>query len=298
MLGIIWMEDPNLTSFFHVMEACRKTLEKNPSLKLSLIRAESLGSKNDKGYKIYEEIFMNFSHSHIISDLKSIHYLATYNSLVKSACEGNLVIAGKVIDLKDLRYLMYKSKILNNCGLLEKLGLVNHWISEHEIKGHIFSKYKMRDAKDKHIPDAIFDSEVAGYKVANAVELELTLKSKGRYKKIINQYLYKDDLHSVWYFVNSRSVLNILKDQFSKEYSSFSQVKIFFTLLSDLKTNGVNAKMIGLKSTSLIKNYFSNAIDSAHTTAYKVSMLNENMVDGNINLTSQNHTPILDSGFI
>jgi len=124
MLGIIWMEDPNLTSFFHVMEACRKTLEKNPSLKLSLIRAESLGSKNDKGYKIYEEIFMNFSHSHIISDLKSIHYLATYNSLVKRACEGNLVIAGKVIDLKDLRYLMYKSKILNNCGLLEKLRLV------------------------------------------------------------------------------------------------------------------------------------------------------------------------------
>jgi len=182
--------------------------------------------------------------------------------------------------------------------ILEKMGLVNHWISEHEIKGHIFSKYKMRDAKDKHIPDAIFDSEVAGYKVANAVELELTLKSKDRYKKIINQYLYKDDLHSVWYFVNSRSVLNILKDQFSKEYSSFSKVKIFFTLLSDLKTNGVNAKMIGLNSTSLIKNYFSNAIDSAHTTAYKVSMLNENMVDGNINLTSQNHTPILDSGFI
>lgn len=182
--------------------------------------------------------------------------------------------------------------------ILEKLGLVNHWISEHEIKGHIFSKYKMRDAKDKHIPDAIFDSEVAGYKVANAVELELTLKSKDRYKKIINQYLYKDDLHSVWYFVNSRSLLNILKDQFSKEYSSFSQVKIFFTLMSDLKTNGVNAKMIGLNSTSLIKNYFSNAIDSAHTTAHKVSTLNEKMINGSLNLTSQNHTPILESGFI
>ena len=182
--------------------------------------------------------------------------------------------------------------------ILEKLGLVNHWISEHEIKGHIFSKYKMRDAKDKHIPDAIFDSEVAGYKVANAVELELTLKSKDRYKKIINQYLYKDDLHSVWYFVNSRSLLNILKDQFSKEYSSFSKVKIFFTLMSDLKTNGVNAKMIGLNSTSLIKNYFSNAIDSAHTTAHKVSTLNEKMINGSLNLTSQNHTPIQESGFI
>ena len=182
--------------------------------------------------------------------------------------------------------------------ILERLGIVNHWISEHEIKGHIFSKYKMRDAKDKHIPDAIFDSEVAGYKVANAVKLELTLKSKDRYKKIINQYLYKDDLHSVWYFVNSRSVLNILKDQFSKEYSSFSKVKIFFTLMSDLKTNGVNAKMIGLNSTCLIKNYFSNVIDSAHTTALKVSTLNEKMINGSLNLTTQHHKPIMETGFI
>jgi hypothetical protein len=86
---------------------------------------------------------MNFSHSHIISDLKSIHYLATYNSLVKSACEGNLVIAGKVIDLKDLRYLMYKSKILNNCGLLEKLGLVvsNYDSDDQENANQQFKEY-------------------------------------------------------------------------------------------------------------------------------------------------------------
>lgn len=182
--------------------------------------------------------------------------------------------------------------------ILEKIGLVNQWISEHEIKGHIFSKYKMRDAKDKHIPDAIIDSEVAGYKVACAIELELTLKSKDRYKKILNHYLYKDDLHAVWYFVNTQTLLNTLKDQFSKERSSFSKVKIFFTLLSDLKTNGVNAKMIGLNSTVLIKNYFSNAVEVAHNTAHKVSTLKEKMNDVKINLTSQIHTPILDSGFI
>ena len=133
MLGIIWMEDPNLNSFSHVMEACRKTSEKNPSLKLFLIRAESLGNPDDKGYKIYDEIFTNYTHFHIISDLKSIHYLATYYSLVKSVSEGNLIIAGKVIDLKDLRHLMYKSNILNNCGLLEKLGLVvSNYNSEEE----------------------------------------------------------------------------------------------------------------------------------------------------------------------
>lgn len=182
--------------------------------------------------------------------------------------------------------------------ILEKMGLVSHWISEHEIKGHIFSKYKLRDAKDKHIPDAIFDTEVAGYKVACAIELELTLKSKDRYKKILNHYLYKDELHVVWYFVNSSSLLNSLKDQFIKERAEFSKVKIFFTLLSDLKTNGVNAKMIGLNSTSLIKNYFSNAIEVAHNSAHKVSTLKEWINDGKMNLTSQIHTPVLETGFI
>ncbi len=144
MLGIIWMEDPNLTSFFYVMEACKKTLEKNPSLKLYLIRTELLGDQDDKWYKIYNEIFMNFSHSHLIPDLTSIHYLATYNDLVKSACEGNLVIAGKLIDLKDLRYLMYKSKILKNCSLLEKLGLVvsNNNLNDQKDDNQQLKQYK------------------------------------------------------------------------------------------------------------------------------------------------------------
>ncbi|MTJ14511.1 ATP-binding protein [Anabaena sp. UHCC 0187] len=126
ILGLVWMEDPHLTSFLHIMEACQKTLKKNQSLKLYLIRAESLGNEDDEGYKIYRKIFMNSFHYHIIPDLTSIHYLATYNNLVQSACEGDLVIAGKVIDLKNLRYLMSKSNILNSCVLLQKLGLVNN----------------------------------------------------------------------------------------------------------------------------------------------------------------------------
>jgi hypothetical protein len=144
MLGLVWMEDPNLTSFFHVMEACRKTIEKNPSLKLYLIRGESLGNKDDKGYKIYDQIFMNFSHSHIIPDLNCVQYLATYNSLLKSACEGSLVIAGKVIDLKDLRYLMQKSRILRNCVLLKKLELVlgNYGSEDQKNVNQLVKEYK------------------------------------------------------------------------------------------------------------------------------------------------------------
>ena len=69
---------------------------------------------------------------------------ATYNSLVKSACEGNLVIAGTVINLKDLRYLMSKSKILHNCKLLERLGLV---VSNYNLSDQKNTEQKLKEYK-------------------------------------------------------------------------------------------------------------------------------------------------------
>ncbi|MEI6445562.1 MAG: hypothetical protein WCO29_21145 [Nostocales cyanobacterium ELA583] len=64
--------------------------------------------------------------------------------MVKSACEGNLVIGGKVINLKDLRYLMSKSKILNNCRLLERLGLV---ISNYDLNDEKNTELKLKEYK-------------------------------------------------------------------------------------------------------------------------------------------------------
>ncbi|WP_353931482.1 ATP-binding protein [Okeanomitos corallinicola TIOX110] len=123
-IGVIWTEDPNLESFFYVMEACRKILEKNPSLKLHLIRSQSLGDSQSKGYKVYKDIFVNSKHCYIIPDLHSVHYLATYHSLVRTAREGDLVVGSKIISLKNLQSLIVATKILDNCSLLQDLGIV------------------------------------------------------------------------------------------------------------------------------------------------------------------------------
>ncbi|WP_016952558.1 ATP-binding protein [Anabaena sp. PCC 7108] len=124
IVGVVWAEDPNITSFFHVMEACRKTLEKNPSLKLSLIRGESLGNPKSQAYKLYKEIFIGSHHRYITTDLNSVHYLATYHNFVRNAREGDLVIGSKIISLKNLQSLIYTTKILHNCLLLQELGVV------------------------------------------------------------------------------------------------------------------------------------------------------------------------------
>jgi hypothetical protein len=123
-LGVVWTEDSNMTTFFHVMEACGKEVKKNPSLNLRLIRAEGLGSSNNKGYRRYTEIFTGSRHHRITPNLTSVHYLATYHSLVKDAREGDLVIGGKIIGFKNLQAIIRECQILNDCPLLQDFDVV------------------------------------------------------------------------------------------------------------------------------------------------------------------------------
>ena len=125
-LGVVWAEDSNMTTFFHVMEACGKEIKRNPSLTLTLIRAEGNGNSKNKGYKLYTEIFTGYRNHHLTPDLSSVHYLATYYSLVKDAREGDLVIGGRNLEYKNLQTLVSELEILQNCSLLEKLGIFSN----------------------------------------------------------------------------------------------------------------------------------------------------------------------------
>ncbi|PSO84639.1 MAG: KAP family P-loop domain-containing protein, partial [Cyanobacteria bacterium QS_5_48_63] len=75
-------------------------------------------------YKLYQQIFSNSSHPHITPDLKSVHYLATYHQLVNSTRSGELVVGDKTPDIKELKSLVRESKILEECSLLQDLGIV------------------------------------------------------------------------------------------------------------------------------------------------------------------------------
>lgn len=125
-LGVVWAEDSNMTTFFHIMEACGKEIKRNPSLTLSLIRAEANGNSNNKGYKRYTEIFTGSRHHRLTPELSSVHYLATYYNLVKDAREGDLVIGGRNLGFKNLQTLVRELKILQDCSLLEKLGIFSN----------------------------------------------------------------------------------------------------------------------------------------------------------------------------
>ena len=122
--GVVWTEDPNMATFFNVMNACQKTVQQNLCQSLQLIRFEGVGQSALKGYKLYQQIFTGSSHPHIKPNLTSVHYLATYYSLIKDAREGDLVVGGEIIGLKNLKNLIQESKVLSDCPLLQDLNII------------------------------------------------------------------------------------------------------------------------------------------------------------------------------
>ncbi len=124
-VGIVWTEDSNMISFFNVMNASHKVINKQLSDKLYLIRNANLGTSKLKGYQLYQQIFTGSKNIHIKPSLSSVHLLATYHSLVDSALAAELVIAGNTIKLPKLQTLIRESKLLDKCVLLQNLEIID-----------------------------------------------------------------------------------------------------------------------------------------------------------------------------
>ncbi|MFN5873088.1 MAG: ATP-binding protein [Aphanizomenon sp.] len=74
-LGIVWTEDSNMNSFYHIMNACQTVLQKNLCQTMYLIRGGDLGKPNMAGNQLYRQIFTDTNHVHIKPSLQSIHNL-------------------------------------------------------------------------------------------------------------------------------------------------------------------------------------------------------------------------------
>ena len=135
-IGIVWTEDANMTSFYNIMNASQKVVQKQVCQKLYLIRISGVGNSRLKGNQIYQQIFKGSQKQniHLKPHLSSVHQLATYYSLVNSAHAQELVVGGKTIHLKELQSLIRESKILEKCTLLQDLKVVSTQTEPEENK--------------------------------------------------------------------------------------------------------------------------------------------------------------------
>ena len=91
---------------------------------------------------------------------------------------------------------------------LESFGLAKDVTPEFQMRSEIFRNHRYRNAKEQLIPDALMIEQVLSEPQAISVELELTIKSKARYKRIFEQYGSKKAITKIWYFCRDLRSLN------------------------------------------------------------------------------------------
>ncbi|MGA1283506.1 MAG: AAA family ATPase [Prochlorothrix sp.] len=124
-IALLWVEDPNLSAFFHVMKACQKTLETRLCDRVYLLRSTSLGHGSSKGNQLFHLMFSEPHTHHLKPDLHSVQILETYHHLVNAVCGRELVLGTHTPDLTQLQALVRGAGVLQNCTLLQGLGVIS-----------------------------------------------------------------------------------------------------------------------------------------------------------------------------
>ncbi|MFO0052408.1 MAG: ATP-binding protein, partial [Dolichospermum sp.] len=182
-LGIVWTEDSNMNSFYHIMNACQIAIQKNLCQTMYLIRGGDLGKPNLAGNQLYRQIFTDTNHVHIKPSLQSIHYLATYQSLVNSAKSQELVIGGKMINLQRLETLINESEILNQCTLLQDLKIVPPGPDPKPlpVKDFLFNLVKTQHLLGK---PTLIDNAISNFPTVNEAQINVLIQQLCEENKI------------------------------------------------------------------------------------------------------------------
>ena len=147
-------------------------------------------------------------------------------------------IETKVINKSSLQHDVAVSAIRIQ---LEKLKIAESWTAEHVLRKELLKSYGKTEAFRDYqlrvslIPDSLFTIKDEEEIKTVALELEFSLKSKARYKKIFSKYKEKENISFVWYVVLNKSVGEVLSKLWDKyaflgcgdckfAYSTFKEV--------------------------------------------------------------------------
>lgn len=175
---------------------------------------------------------------------------------------------------------------------LEKAGIVHSWMPEHEIRSAIFKKHGPTSHNEKIVPDGLIGIDVNGKKESMALELELTLKNQDRIQNTMKKYISTKPLYGLWYVAPKMSILTSVWNHWQKCGGTKSGIKFHVSLLSDVLTSPLNAKLMGQRPIMTIGESWNLKV----LTPNAQGVSNQKVVfSGDYRLPSEsNHTPNLE----
>lgn len=123
----------------------------------------------------------------------------------------------------------------------ESINLAENWTSEFELK-----RLATLD-NQAFIPDGVFTANVLGKDLVVSFELELYAKSHKRYRKLLQEYYYKDSIGMIWYVVKDVSIIKPVLLQWqalkANKFRKPSQ-ELIFSVYDDILKHKNKAKII------------------------------------------------------
>ena len=122
---------------------------------------------------------------------------------------------------------------------LERLGVIASWTPEHILKKKAAKAFHEREKSFSYVedppivPDSLFITKQGWKMKAVALEVELSIKSKARYKKIFSQYKNKRELWCVWYVVLNKAFGESLLELWDK-YALWGDCKFAYSTLEGI----------------------------------------------------------------
>lgn len=139
---------------------------------------------------------------------------------------------------------------------LEGLGIAKSWLPEHEIRSRAAKKWGVKWLKQKIVADGVMGATHDGLQESVAIELELTWKNSGRYRKVCDQYRMKDSLWGTWYVVESLSLGRSIERAWKETPNWFPEYNFLWSLEEEILTLGLEAKVYWRKKVLILGEIF------------------------------------------
>lgn len=192
--------------------------------------------------------------------------------------------------------LEHDFKLLSLRLALESTGVAHSWMPEHEIRSLIFKNNGFRAAKEKLIPDGFMGIEVGGFRQSVAIELELTMKNSKRYEQTFRKYSEKRDLHAIWYLAPTKGTVDHIYSIWKRIKSLYGCPILYLSYLDEVMKDPWKARLMGENCHQLDKLWTQKKIEkTAHSPAQWVSSQEEKKGQLVIDLSAEDHTPILEN---
>ena len=192
--------------------------------------------------------------------------LSTYEHSWTLTEKGSKLISDHPPKRHQSRFLLEHDTKLTAIRLsLEKVGIVQSWIPEHEIRFKVASKFGPERTREKLIPDGILGTDFRGTKESFAIELELHRKHSRRYLRNFYEYKQKQNIRGVWYLTSTPMLARQIEKLWQKEVGTIQRPYFFWSIVDDIIENPRNAAIHSNGKTARLIDVFGSVHTLAHS---------------------------------